>query len=99
MAVELGLFWRDALGWPLVWDEGVQTAFQSPAGGTKIAWDGEDDGTECVPDEQRFELIADDLTAELRRLVSLGATILAEERHAVTLADPDGSVFSVREDG
>lgn len=96
---EVGLFWRDALGWPLVWDEGAQTAVQSPAGGTKIAWDGEDDGTEYVPDEQRFELIADDLTAEIRRLVSLGATILVEERHAATLADPDGGVFSVREDG
>ena len=28
----VGLFWRDALGWPLVWDEGEETAVQSPAG-------------------------------------------------------------------
>lgn len=94
---EVGLFWRDALGWPLVWDEGLQTAVQSPLGGTKIAWDGEEDGTEYIPDEQRFELIADDLTAELRRLVRLGATILDEERHVVILADLDGGVFAVRE--
>ena len=36
---DVGLFWRDALGWPLVWDENEQTAVQSPLGGTKISWD------------------------------------------------------------
>ena len=28
----VGAFWRDALGWLLVWDEGEQTAIQSPSG-------------------------------------------------------------------
>lgn len=37
----VGLFWSRALGWPLVWDEGEETAIQSPAGGTKIAWSGD----------------------------------------------------------
>jgi catechol 2,3-dioxygenase-like lactoylglutathione lyase family enzyme len=36
---DVGLFWRDALGWPLVWDKNEQTAVQSPLGGTKISWD------------------------------------------------------------
>jgi hypothetical protein len=36
---DVGLFWRDALGWPLVWDKNEQTAVQSPLGGTKIPWD------------------------------------------------------------
>jgi hypothetical protein len=36
---EVGLFWRDALGWSLVWDQGEQTAIQSPQGGTKISWE------------------------------------------------------------
>ena len=36
---DVGLFWRDALGWPLVWDRNEQTAVQSPLGGTKISWD------------------------------------------------------------
>ena len=35
---EVGLFWRDALGWPLVWDENEETAVQSPLGGTKVSW-------------------------------------------------------------
>ena len=38
----VGLFWRDALAWPLVWDHRLQTAIQSPLGGTKISWDSED---------------------------------------------------------
>ena len=37
---EVGLFWRDALGWPLVWDQGGETAVQSPQGGTKVSWGG-----------------------------------------------------------
>jgi hypothetical protein len=43
---EVGLFWRDALGWSLVWDRDrdrdrdEETAVRSPAGGTKVSWDG-----------------------------------------------------------
>ena len=37
---EVGYFWSEALGWPLVWDQDQETAIQSPAGGTKIAWGG-----------------------------------------------------------
>ncbi len=37
---EVGYFWSEALGWPLVWDQDQETAIQSPSGGTKIAWAG-----------------------------------------------------------
>ena len=37
---EVGLFWRDALDWSLVWDRDEETAVQSPAGGTKLSWGG-----------------------------------------------------------
>ena len=37
---EVGYFWSEALGWPLVWDQDQETAIQSPGGGTKIAWGG-----------------------------------------------------------
>ena len=33
---EVGYFWSEALGWPLVWDQDQETAIQSPPGGTKI---------------------------------------------------------------
>ena len=37
---EVGIFWSEALGWPLVWDQDEETAIQSPQGGTKVAWGG-----------------------------------------------------------
>ena len=42
---KVGLFWRDALGWPLVWDQDEETAIQDPRGGTKMAWGGESPDT------------------------------------------------------
>ena len=37
---EVGYFWSEALGWPLVWDQDLQTAIRSPHGGPKISWGG-----------------------------------------------------------
>ena len=36
----VGVFWGEALGWPLVWDENEEIAVQSSNGGTKVAWGG-----------------------------------------------------------
>ena len=33
---QAGYFWSEALDWPLVWDQGQQTAIRSPHGGPKI---------------------------------------------------------------
>ena len=37
---EVGYFWSEALGWPLVWDQDQETAIRSPHGGPKITWGG-----------------------------------------------------------
>jgi catechol 2,3-dioxygenase-like lactoylglutathione lyase family enzyme len=95
---EVGLFWSEALGWPLVWDQDQETAIQSPHGGTKVAWGGPPVAPKEVRNRQRFELApADgDQGAEVDRLVSLGATWLeVGEDGAVTLVDPDGNEFCV----
>jgi catechol 2,3-dioxygenase-like lactoylglutathione lyase family enzyme len=99
---QVGLFWSKALGWPLVWDRGEQTAIQSPRGGTKVAWDAWD-GTpvapKAEPNRQRFELLpADgDQRAAIDALISLGAARLdARNEGIVVLADPDGNEFCVR---
>lgn len=89
----VGLFWHEALEWPLVWDEGDQTAIQSPHGGTKIAWDAGAHETE--ESRQRFELTAVDLAAETSRLISLGATLISNDTGTVVLADPDGVRFTL----
>jgi hypothetical protein len=95
---EVGLFWSDALGWPLVWDQDQETAIQSPGGGTKIAWGGPPVAPKVGRNRQRFELVTVDgeQSAEVDRVVALGATRLEVDAHgAVALADPDGNEFSL----
>jgi catechol 2,3-dioxygenase-like lactoylglutathione lyase family enzyme len=96
---EVGLFWSRALGWPLVWDHDEETAVQSPAGGTKVAWGGPP-----VPPKRgrnRMHLHVafppeTDLGAEVERLLALGAQRTDIGQAAapwVVLADPDGNEF------
>jgi hypothetical protein len=91
---EVGLFWRDALGWPLVWDQGEQTAIQSPRGGTKISWDRWPAAPKSGR-KQQFDLAAPEPAVEAERLVALGATVLGDRDGGVGLADPDGNEFVV----
>ena len=93
---DVGLFWRDALGWPLVWDENEQTAVQSPLGGTKISWDswaGPPMERKAGRNRQRFDLVTAGPTSEAERLVSLGATRLSDLPDGIELADPDSNEF------
>jgi catechol 2,3-dioxygenase-like lactoylglutathione lyase family enzyme len=95
---DVGHFWSEALGWPLVWDQDEETAIQSPHGGTKVAWGGPPVAPKVARNRQRFDLApaGGDQQAEVDRLVSLGATRLeAGADGAVVLADPDGNEFSV----
>jgi Glyoxalase-like domain len=93
---DVGLFWRDALGWPLVWNENEQTAVQSPLGGTKISWDSWG-GPPVKPrtgrNRHRFDLVTADPNSEAERLVLLGATRLSDLPDGIELADPDGNEF------
>ena len=98
---EVGLFWSAALDWPLVWDRDGETAVQSPHGGTKVAWGGPPVAPKRGPNRQRFDLVAVGtgrrVAAEVDRLVTLGATVLATgDDGAVVLADPDGNEFHLR---
>ena len=92
---EVGLFWAEALGWPLVWDRDGQTAVQSPAGGTKVSWDGPPLPTKVGRNRLRYDVVADgSLSDEVARLVTLGAARLGDaEDGAVQLADPGGNEF------
>ena len=95
---DVGLFWRDALGWPLVLDENEQTAVQSPLGGTKISWDswgGPPIQPKNARNRQRFDLVTADPTSEAERLVSLGATHLADRADRIEMADPNSNEFSL----
>jgi hypothetical protein len=95
---DVGLFWRNALGWLLVWDENEQIAVQSPLGGTKLSWDRWTVELKKGRNRQRFDLVTADLTSEAERLVSLGATRVADLSDGVELADPDGNEFGLHAD-
>jgi hypothetical protein len=102
---EVGYFWSEALGWPLVWDQDEETAIRSPRGGPKITWGG----PPLMPRTGRNGLHLDvapsaggDGHAEIERLVSLGATVVDVDGDAgrgnvgwVPMADPDGNEFRV----
>jgi Glyoxalase-like domain len=96
------MFWRDALGWPLVWDQNEQTAVQSPLGGTKISWDlwgaGSPAERKNGRNRQSFDLVTDDPPSEAERLVSLGAIRLSDLPDGVEMADPDGNEFGLHAD-
>jgi predicted enzyme related to lactoylglutathione lyase len=48
-----------------------------------------------VKNRVHLDLRADDLDAEVARLVALGATLLSREAHWTTLLDPEGNEFCV----
>ncbi len=98
---EVGYFWSQALGWPLVWDQDEETAIRSPRGGPKVTWGGSPIRPKAGPNRLHLELApsrGSHQQDEVARLVSLGATRLGIEHTAtcsVVLADPDGNEFCV----
>ena len=98
---EVGCFWSEALGWPLVWDQDEETAIRAPDGtGPFITW-----GPPLAPKIGKNRLHLDiapsddvDQDAEVARLVALGATridIGQGEVDRVVMADPDDNEFCV----
>jgi len=98
---EVGYFWSEALGWPLVWDQDQETAIQSPGGGAKIAWGGPPLAPKTGRNRLHFELappVHGDQLVEVDRLVSLGAKqidIGHGQARGVAMLDPDGNEFWV----
>jgi predicted enzyme related to lactoylglutathione lyase len=97
---EVGYFWSEALGWPLVWDHDEETAIRAPDGtGPFITW-----GPPVPPKTTKNRLHLDiapdhgDQRAEVDRLVSLGATrtdIGQGDVDWAVMADPDGNELCV----
>ncbi len=98
---QVGYFWSKALGWPLVWEQDLQTAIRSPRGGPKISWDGAWSGPRTGNIRLHFDLappVDGDQQEEIDRLVSFGATRIEGgegELSWVLMADPDGREFRV----
>lgn len=92
---EIGAFWSDVLDWPLVWDQDDETAIQSPAGGTKVAWGGRPVTPLIGRVRRRFDIAAPstDVESEVHRLLQLGASRRESGSLDVTLTDPGGNEF------
>lgn len=96
---EVGYFWSEVLGWPLVWDQDQETAIQSPGGGTKIAWGGPPVAPKTGRNRLHFDLVPSvpgELQAAVDRLISLGATRIDIDQgdvSRVVMADLDGNEF------
>ncbi|QKE84022.1 VOC family protein [Arthrobacter sp. NEB 688] len=96
-----GVFWSEALGWPLVWDQDDETAVQSPAGGTKVAWGGGPVAPKDGASRLRLEVAAapgsdlEDAVAELERLGATRADAVLAEGDSVTMTDPSGTELVV----
>ena len=98
-----GVFWSEALRWPLVWDQDDETAVRARDGtGPFVTW-GPPVPPSDAPARLHLELAvaADaDPQRELARLRSLGASDAANDADAdadaddsVVLLDPDGTPF------
>ena len=98
---EVGYFWSEALGWPLVWDQDQETAIRSPHGGPKITWGGPPVAPKTGKNRLHFDLtppVDGDQQAEVDRLLALGATRIDIGQGKVSwlvMADPDGNEFCV----
>jgi catechol 2,3-dioxygenase-like lactoylglutathione lyase family enzyme len=98
---QVGYFWSEALGWPLVWDQDEETAISAPDGsGPFITW-----GPPVPPKIAKNRLHLDiaphgdtDQRVEADRLISLGAALIdigQGDVDWVVMADPDGNEFCV----
>lgn len=98
---EVGYFWSEALGWPLVWDQDQETAIRSPHGGPKITWGGPPVAPKPGRNRLHFDLAPStdgDRQAAIDQLLSHGATRTdtgQSEAGAVSMTDPDGNEFCV----
>jgi predicted enzyme related to lactoylglutathione lyase len=100
-----GAFWSEALGWPLVWDQGEETAIQAPSGGPKLTWGGPPLRRKRGKERVHLDLApaaGSDQRTEVDRLLALGATLAdigQGDADWVVLADPDGHEFCVLRPG
>ncbi|MGN6694610.1 MAG: VOC family protein [Aquihabitans sp.] len=95
-----GVFWSEALGWPLIWDQDGETAIRHPDGtGPIISWSGPPLNDKRGRNRIQLQLAhgsETDPDAEVARLVSLGASELARRSDRIDLADPDANELTLR---
>jgi len=98
---EIGYFWSEALGWPLVWDQDGETAIRAPDGTGQFITFGPPLPPKTRKNRLHFDIAPPkdgDQEAEVERLISLGATRRDIGQGVVSwvvMADPDDNEFCV----
>jgi len=99
---QVGYFWSEALGWPLVWDQDEETAIRAPDGtGAQITWGGPPVAPKVGKNRLHLDVaptVGVDQQAAVDWLVALGASridIGQGDVNWVVMADPDGNEFCV----
>jgi len=99
---QVGYFWSEALGWPLVWDQDQETAIRAPDGtGPLITWGGPPVEPKFAKNRLHLDIAPpahEDHGAEVDRLIALGAKrvdIGQGDVSWVVMADVDGNEFCV----
>jgi hypothetical protein len=90
-------FWAEALGRSLnpgATKQSASLAARDGTGDTLIMFHAVPEA-KAVKNRLHLDLVAVDFEAELTRLVSLGATELAQFSNWTTLADPEGNEFDL----
>jgi Glyoxalase-like domain len=96
-----GRFWGEAIGWPVVYDQDGDIAIRAPDGRGPFITFGPPGTVNRGKNRLHFDLapnIDDDQSAEVERLIALGARRVDIGQGDVTwvvLADPDGHEFCV----
>lgn len=99
---QVGQFWSEVLGWPLIWDQDEETAIRAPDGtGPIIQWSGSPLMTKHGKNRLHIDIAPPDHVSqrdEVDRLIELGATRIDIEQGDVSwvvMADPDNNEFCV----
>jgi len=93
----LGHWWAEVLGWPSEVTEDGDVALTPPDGGPVWLFLAVPEG-KAVKNRLHFDFTPDDQSAEVTRLVGLGARrvdIGQGEQTWVVLADPEGNEFCI----
>lgn len=96
-ALLLATFWAEALGSNVDEDSTDERAWVEPAGwGGPNLWFRQVPEGKVAKNRQHFDLRAvGPVSAEVDRLVALGARLLAQDGDLIVLADPEGNEFCV----
>jgi predicted enzyme related to lactoylglutathione lyase len=98
---EVGYFWSNALGWPLVWDQNEETAIRAPTAPARFTGGGGPHVPKIGKNRLHLDIAPSDngeRHVEVDRLVSLGATEVDIGQGPVgwvIMSDPEGNEFCV----